>query len=87
VGIFAWIALGLLAGVAAQFVTKESPGKGGCTGIILTVVVGIVGAAVGGLIGTALGWGKVDEFDARSIVLAIIGAVLVLLVLGALRRH
>ncbi len=80
-----WLVLGLLAGWLAQLVTKESPGKGGCTGLVLTTVVGIIGAAVGGFVGTALGWGTVSEFDARSLLLAFIGAVVVLLVLGAVR--
>ena len=80
-----WLVLGLLAGWLAQMVTKESPGKGGCTGLVLTTVVGIIGAAVGGFVGTALGWGTVSEFDARSLLLAFIGAVVVLLVLGAVR--
>ncbi len=85
-GLFAWLVLGLIAGVVAQFVTKEKPGKG-CTGIIVTAVVGIVGAVVGGFIGSALGWGKVDEFDGRSILLAIVGAVVVLLAFGAIRKR
>lgn len=85
-GIVAWLILGLLAGLLAQFVTKESPGGGGCTGILITIVVGLVGAAVGGWIGTQLGWGEVDELDLRSIGLAFLGAVIVLLVLRTLRR-
>jgi uncharacterized membrane protein YeaQ/YmgE (transglycosylase-associated protein family) len=84
VGIIGWLVLGFLAGWLAQYVTKESHG-GGFTGILLTIAVGIIGAAVGGFIGTALGWGTVSEFDARSLVLAFLGAVVVLLVLGALR--
>lgn len=86
-GIAGWLVLGLLAGWLAQMVTKESTGKGGCSGLVLTTVVGIAGAAVGGYIGTAIGWGTVNEFDVRSLVLAFIGAVVVLLVLGAIRRR
>jgi len=85
-GIIAWLILGLLAGLLAQFVTKEDPGGGGCTGILITIAVGLVGAAVGGWIGTQLGWGEVDELDLRSIGLAFLGAVIVLLVLRALRK-
>jgi uncharacterized membrane protein YeaQ/YmgE (transglycosylase-associated protein family) len=82
-----WIILGLIAGLLAQFITKESSGRHGCTGILLTIVIGIIGAAIGGFIGTQLGWGKVDELDLRSIALAVLGAVLLLLVLGAIRRR
>ena len=85
-GILAWLVLGLIAGALAQFVTRQDPGGGGCLGIIVTIVVGLVGAAIGGFIGTALGWGDVNDFDLRSIALAFVGAVLVLLVLGAIRR-
>lgn len=85
-GIIAWLALGLIAGALAQFVTKERAAGGGCTGLLVTIVVGLVGAVVGGFIGTALGWGEVNDFDLRSIALAFVGAVLVLLVLGALRK-
>jgi uncharacterized membrane protein YeaQ/YmgE (transglycosylase-associated protein family) len=83
--ILAWVALGFIAGWLAQFVTKESPGGGGLTGIVLTIAVGIIGAAVGGFIGTALDWGTVDDFDPRSLALAFLGAVVVLLVLGAFK--
>jgi uncharacterized membrane protein YeaQ/YmgE (transglycosylase-associated protein family) len=84
-GILGWIVLGFLAGWLAQVVTKERAGSGGCTGLLLTIAVGIIGAAVGGFIGTALGWGTVNSFDARSFVLAFLGAVVILLVIGALR--
>jgi uncharacterized membrane protein YeaQ/YmgE (transglycosylase-associated protein family) len=84
-GILGWVVLGFLAGWLAQYVTKESAGGGGCTGFLLTVALGIIGAAVGGFIGTALGWGTVNDFDARSFVLAFLGAVAVLLLLGAVR--
>jgi uncharacterized membrane protein YeaQ/YmgE (transglycosylase-associated protein family) len=86
-GIIGWLVLGFLAGWLAQFVTKESPGKGGCSGLVLTIAVGIIGAAVGGFIGTALGWGEVNDFDPRSLGLAFLGAVVVLLLLGAIRKR
>jgi uncharacterized membrane protein YeaQ/YmgE (transglycosylase-associated protein family) len=85
-GIIAWLALGLIAGALAQFVTNQRAAGGGCTGIAVTIVVGLVGAVVGGFIGTALGWGQVNDFDLRSIALAFVGAVVVLLILGAIRK-
>jgi uncharacterized membrane protein YeaQ/YmgE (transglycosylase-associated protein family) len=83
-GILAWLALGLIAGLLAQLVVP-GPDRGGCAGIVVTIVVGLAGAVVGGFIGVQLGWGTVDSFDLRSIGLAVIGAILVLLVLQALR--
>jgi uncharacterized membrane protein YeaQ/YmgE (transglycosylase-associated protein family) len=47
-------------------------------GILMTIVLGIVGAIVGGFIGTLLNLGDVSGFDLRSFALAVGGAVLVL---------
>ncbi len=83
-GLLAWLLLGLIAGVLAQLIVP-GPDRGGCGGIIVTIVVGLAGAAVGGFIGVQVGWGTVDSFDLRSIGLAVLGAILVLLALQALR--
>ena len=79
-----WILLGLLAGALAKFLV---PGRDP-SGCIVTIVLGIVGAFVGGLIGTWLGWGSVTlgSFDLRSIALATLGAIVVLL-LGRVARR
>ena len=74
-GILSWILLGLIAGALARWIM---PGKGP-TGILVTMVVGIVGAFIGGFIGTALGIGSVDGFSLRSLFLAVVGAVALLL--------
>ena len=83
-----WIVLGLIAGSLAKFVV---PGRN-LPGCIVTVLLGIAGAFVGGLAAAALGWGEVERggLDARSIGLATVGAVVVLLLVrllaGRLRR-
>ena len=74
-GILSWIVLGLIAGAIARWVM---PGKGP-KGILVTMVIGIVGAFLGGFIGTALGMGSVDGFDLRSLFLSVVGAVALLL--------
>jgi uncharacterized membrane protein YeaQ/YmgE (transglycosylase-associated protein family) len=84
VGLLAWIALGLIAGFLAQLIVPGQS-RGGCLGIVLTCAIGLIGAAVGGFIGVQLGWGEVNEFDLRSIGLAALGAILVLLILNAVR--
>ncbi|MER3401500.1 MAG: GlsB/YeaQ/YmgE family stress response membrane protein [Thermoflexus sp.] len=81
-GILAWIVFGLIAGVLAKLIM---PGKQG-GGIILTIVLGIVGAVVGGFIGTLLGFGGISGFDLRSMVLAVVGALVVLVVYGWMVR-
>jgi uncharacterized membrane protein YeaQ/YmgE (transglycosylase-associated protein family) len=82
-GILAWIALGLVAGLLTHFLM---PGKGPA-GIILTCLLGIGGALVGGFIGSHLfGLEDITGFDIRSILLAVGGAVLLLIVYGLLKR-
>ena len=75
-GILSWIIFGFLSGLLARAML---PGKDP-RGFIATTIIGIVGAVIGGWIGTALGFGTVDGFDLRSIGIAVLGA-LVLLVL------
>ena len=56
-GILAWIVLGLVAGALAKFIM---PGQQG-GGIILTIVLGVVGALVGGFLGTyVFGFGDIS---------------------------
>jgi len=73
-GILAWIVFGLLAGAIAKFVM---PGPDG-GGIIVTIILGIVGAVVGGFIGTQLGYGTITGFDIRSMAIAVGGALVLL---------
>jgi uncharacterized membrane protein YeaQ/YmgE (transglycosylase-associated protein family) len=82
-GILAWVVLGLVAGALAKFIM---PGQQG-GGIILTIVLGVVGALVGGFLGTyVFGFGDISGFDVRSIVIAVGGALLVLFVYGFVAR-
>jgi uncharacterized membrane protein YeaQ/YmgE (transglycosylase-associated protein family) len=74
-GLLSWIVFGLVAGIIAKFLM---PGRDG-GGIIITIVLGIVGAVVGGFIATALGLGDVTGFNIRSFIIAVGGAILVLL--------
>jgi uncharacterized membrane protein YeaQ/YmgE (transglycosylase-associated protein family) len=76
-GIIAWIIFGLIAGVIAKLLM---PGRdpGGC---IITILLGIVGAFVGGFIFEQLtGRPDVMRFDFGSLVVAVIGAIIVLLI-------
>ena len=62
------------------------PGEQG-GGIIVTIVLGIVGALVGGFLGTyVFGFGDISGFDVRSIAIAVGGALLALVVYGFVAR-
>lgn len=80
-GILAWIVVGLIGGAVAQLLVKDDPIGGGVIGFVVTILVGIVGAVLAGFLAVALGISNgVDDFDIGTVVLAIIGAVLILLV-------
>ena len=78
--ILAWIVLGLIAGFISGLIVNRSG-----EGFLLDIVLGIVGAVVGGLIMTALGGEGVSGFNLYSILVAIGGAVVVLVILHAIR--
>jgi uncharacterized membrane protein YeaQ/YmgE (transglycosylase-associated protein family) len=80
-GILSWAVMGLLAGMLAKWIL---PGKHS-GGIILTMLLGIVGAVVGGWIGSFFGLGKINEFNAANLALAVGGAVVVLLAYRAIK--
>lgn len=81
-GILSWLIFGLLTGVLAKV---AMPGRDR-RGFLFTIVLGIVGAAVGGWIGTQLGWGTVHGFDLRSLGLAVLGGMIVLVCYRAITR-
>lgn len=74
-----WIIIGLLAGGLARWIVKDD--RSGC---IYTMVVGVLGALIGGGLMTAIDSNGVDEFSIRSVLVAALGAVLLLLVLQAI---
>ncbi len=73
-GIVSWIVFGLIAGVVAKYV-MPGPDSGG---IVLTIVLGVAGAVIGGFIGAQMGYGSVTGFDVRSLLIAIGGALVLL---------
>ena len=77
-GIIAFIVLGLLAGIIAKWILPgEDPG-----GIIVTALIGIVGALVGGfLAGVLFDADPLDEFfDVSTWVTAIVGSIILLVI-------
>lgn len=78
--IIAWIVLGAIAGYLAGFLVKGDEGLG----VIGHIVLGIVGALVGGWLASALfNTHPIDgPLDLSSIVVATIGAIIVVVVVG-----
>lgn len=71
-GLLGWIVFGLIVGALAKFVMPgRDPG-----GIIVTMLLGVVGALVGGAIGRAMGMYRPEE--PAGFVMAFIGAVILL---------
>lgn len=77
--ILAWIIIGGIAGWLAGLVVQ---GTG--LGILGDIIVGIVGAFIGGLIMALLGFGGFTGFNIWSLIVAFIGAVILLLIVKAI---
>jgi uncharacterized membrane protein YeaQ/YmgE (transglycosylase-associated protein family) len=77
----AWIILGLIAGfIGSKLVNKSGEG------IVLDILLGIVGATVGGWLFTRFGAAGVTGLNLYSILVAVIGSVVVLVVYHMIRR-
>jgi uncharacterized membrane protein YeaQ/YmgE (transglycosylase-associated protein family) len=82
-GVLSWIVLGFLAGWIGGIVT----GRRG-QGCITTIAIGILGAFVGGALANAAGYdGRITDFSLRAVLIAALGAALLLLIFGALDRR
>jgi uncharacterized membrane protein YeaQ/YmgE (transglycosylase-associated protein family) len=83
-GILSWILVGLIAGVLAK-IAMPGPDPGG---IILTIVIGIVGALIGGLVvNNLLGGPNVTGFNLTSILVATLGSIILLAVYRLVTRR
>ncbi len=79
--IIGWIVLGLIAGfIASKVVNRRGEGFFG------DIILGIIGAVVGGLLFSAFGGAGVTGFNIYSLLVAIIGSIVVLVVYHAIRR-
>ena len=77
-GILAWIILGLVAGfIGSKIVNKSGEG------LVLDIVLGIVGAVVGGFLFSLFGAAPVTGLNIYSMVVAVVGAVVVLFIYHA----
>lgn len=77
-----WIVVGLGAGALAKLIL---PGKQG-GGWIVTLILGVVGALLGGFLGSLIGVSGNGVFNIWTWVLAVGGAIIVLLIYGLITR-
>jgi uncharacterized membrane protein YeaQ/YmgE (transglycosylase-associated protein family) len=79
--LLAWVVLGLIAGfVGSKIVNRKGEG------VVLDIILGIVGAIAWGWLAGFLGLGGVSGLNLYSLVIAIGGSIVVLLVYHAIRR-
>lgn len=77
----AWIVLGLLAGfIGSKIVNNQGEG------LILDIILGVVGAIVGGWIFTTFGVAGITGLNVYSLLVAVLGSVVLLVVYHAIRR-
>jgi uncharacterized membrane protein YeaQ/YmgE (transglycosylase-associated protein family) len=81
-GIILWLIFGALAGWLASKIMKTDAEQGA----LMNIVVGIVGAMIGGFIFSALGGEDITGFNIYSLFVAVVGAVILLAILKAVRR-
>ena len=78
-GVIAWIILGLIAGfIGSKIVNKTG------AGLLTDIILGIIGAVVGGYLFSVLGLGGVTGLNPWSILVAIVGSIIVLVVYHAI---
>ena len=80
--VLVWIIFGAVAGWIASLVMKNDANQG----TLMDIVMGIVGAVVGGYLAGFLGFSGVTGFNLYSLLVAVIGASVVIFVGRALRR-
>jgi uncharacterized membrane protein YeaQ/YmgE (transglycosylase-associated protein family) len=79
--ILAWIVLGLIAGfIGSKIVNKRGEG------LLMDIVLGVVGAVVGGWLAGFLGLSAVSGLNLYSLLIAVGGSIVVLLVYHAIRK-
>ena len=79
-GIILWIIFGAIVGWIASMIVSTSEG------LLLDIIIGIVGAVIGGWLMSFLGYGGVNGFNLYSFIVAILGAIILLVVIKAVRK-
>lgn len=72
-GFLSWVVVGAIAGLLAQWLMGGERG-----GWIVTILLGVIGAIIGGWVMSFFGLGSVDGINVWSILVATLGAVILL---------
>ena len=80
-GILSWIFFCLVGGVLARCIMSGKEHLG----IVMTILLGIIGALIGGAISMELGFGKISGFNLYSILISTAGAIIVLFAVHKIR--
>jgi uncharacterized membrane protein YeaQ/YmgE (transglycosylase-associated protein family) len=80
--ILGWIIFGLVVGVIARFLMPGNQSMG----LIMTTLLGVAGAFIGGYIGSLLSGGSLDMAQPSGWIGAVLGALLLLFVYGAMTK-
>jgi uncharacterized membrane protein YeaQ/YmgE (transglycosylase-associated protein family) len=80
--ILAWLVLGLLAGfIGSKIINRTGEG------LILDIVLGVVGAMVGGFLFNTFGASGVTGLNLYSLLVAVVGSIIILVLFHAVRRN
>lgn len=82
INLILWIVLGAIAGWLASLIM----GRNAQMGLLANIIVGIVGALIGGFIMNFFGQSGTTGFNLWSLLVATLGAILLLFLLGLIRR-
>ncbi len=80
--ILLWIVFGALVGWIASIIM----GRNAQMGALANIIVGVLGALIGGFIFQAFGAAGVTGFNLYSLIVALLGAIVLLFIVGAVRR-
>jgi uncharacterized membrane protein YeaQ/YmgE (transglycosylase-associated protein family) len=83
VGLISWILVGAIAGLLAK---RIMPGSGP-GGFIITIILGMAGASIGGFVVGVLGGTGATGFNIWSILVATLGAIILLFVYDLIARR
>ena len=81
-GIIAWVILGALSGWIASIIMD----KNASMGAIANIITGIVGAFIGGIVFNFIGPEKVTGLNLHSILVSVVGACILLWILGVINK-